>query len=216
MTGVLTPLATPRLLYTNKEYSKAVEAVQSLLPVTSNPAALSEAHLLLAKCYKGLGELKLSISSCNSAIQHNSKWKEPFLYRSACFQALHTSFTETAGDREENIARDRAEADIIGTASGATRATKQFHINIIILLLLYTAAVTGCVAVDWTCEPTDLTAKKDSPARRLLGRRDKEQVLVTRLDQALKLAQDGQTIFIEPGNNNITTSKPLRFRQKRF
>ena len=112
-------LADWRLLYTNKKYSKAVQAVQSLLPVTSNPAALSEAHLFLAKCYKGLGELKLSISSCNSAIQHNSKWKEPFLYRSACFQALHTSFTETAGDREENIARDRAEADIIGTASGA-------------------------------------------------------------------------------------------------
>ena len=42
---------------------------------------------MLAKCYKGLGDLKTCIASCNSAIEHNSKWKEPFLYRAACFQA---------------------------------------------------------------------------------------------------------------------------------
>ena len=72
-----------------------------------------QAHLLLAKCYKGLSDLKTAISCCNSAIEQNSKWKEPFLYRSACFQALHVAFLETEGDTKDNIERDRAQADII-------------------------------------------------------------------------------------------------------
>ena len=74
---------------------------------------MCQAHLLLAKCYKGLGDLKSCISCCNSAIEHNSKWKEAFLYRSACFQALHTAYLETDGDTLENIEVDRASADII-------------------------------------------------------------------------------------------------------
>ena len=74
---------------------------------------LCQAHLLLAKCYKGLGDLKSCISCCNSAIEHNSKWREAFLYRSACFQALHTAYLETDGDTPENIEVDRASADII-------------------------------------------------------------------------------------------------------
>ena len=72
-----------------------------------------QAHLLLAKCYKGRGELKRCIESCNSAIEQNSKWKEPFLYRAASFQALHAALLDTEGDTAANIARDRAEADIV-------------------------------------------------------------------------------------------------------
>jgi len=90
-----------------------VETLEEVLSTSSNRRLLSEAHLWLAKCHKGLGDLKTSISCCNSAIEQNSKWKEPYLYRSATFQALHTAFLETEGDTSDNIARDRASADII-------------------------------------------------------------------------------------------------------
>ena len=127
-----------------------------------------QAHLLLAKCYKGLGDLKTCIASCNSAIEQNSKWKEPFLYRSACFQALHTTLLETPGDSVENIQRDREEADII---------------------------------VDTDKEPTDITKHKNEEAKRRLLRRDPKKVplFVNKLDDALRLAENGQKIFIEAG-----------------
>ena len=127
-----------------------------------------QAHLLLAKCYKGLGDLKTCIASCNSAIELCSKWKEPFLYRAACFQALHTALLETAGDSGENIQRDRDEADII---------------------------------VDTEKEPTDITKHKNDEAKRRLLRRDPKKVplYVNKLDDALRLAENGQKIFIEAG-----------------
>ena len=129
---------------------------------------MCQAHLLLAKCYKGLGDLKSCISCCNSAIEHNSKWKEPFLYRSACFQALHTAYLETDGDTPENIEMARASADII---------------------------------VDPDCTPTDVTIYKEEEAkRRLLKRESKKQpIFVAQLDKALRLAADGQRIFLEAG-----------------
>ena len=125
-------------------------------------------HLLLAKCYKGLGDLKSCIACCNSAIEHNSKCKEPFLYRSACFQALHAAYLETDGDTLENIEKDRADANII---------------------------------VDPNCTPTDIVKSKEEEAKRRLLRKETKQevIFVKQLDQALRVAEDGQKIFIEAG-----------------
>jgi len=165
-------------LYSKKDYAGAILAGEDLLSQASNPQFLSEAHLLLAKCHKGLGDLKTCISCCNSAIEHNSKWKEPFLYRSACFQALHTSFLETAGDTPENIEKDRVEADII---------------------------------VDPSCTPTDVRISKEEEAKRRLLRREfkKQQIFVKELDEALRLAEDSQKIFLEAGVYTVSagTSK---------
>ena len=55
--------------------------------------------------------MKSAILACQSSIEARPKWKDPFLYRSACFQALHQYFTETDGDLEDNIAQDRNEAN---------------------------------------------------------------------------------------------------------
>ena len=132
-----------------------------------------QAHLLLAKCYKGRGELKRCIESCNSAIEHNSKWKEPFLYRAASFQALHAAFLDTEGDTAANIARDRAEADIV---------------------------------VDTRRPPSDLQTHREDEARRRLLRRGGEKVplYVDRLDEALRVAENGQKIFIEAGMYTVS------------
>jgi len=161
-------LATAKALYGKKDYKGAIKAGEDLLPYSSNPQHLSEAHLLLAKCYKGLGDLKTCISCCNSSIEHNSKWKEPFLYRSACFQALHTSYLESDGDTLENIEMDRVNADII---------------------------------VDPKCTPTDVVRSKEEEAKRRLLRKEqtKQKIYVNQLDEALRLAEDSQKIFIEPG-----------------
>ena len=97
-----------------------------------------QAHLLLAKCYKGLSDLKAAISCCNSAIQQNSKWKEPYLYRSACFQALHVAFLETEGDTKENIERDRTDADIIVDTSREPTDVKRHKEEEAKRILLYT------------------------------------------------------------------------------
>ena len=134
---------------------------------------LCQAHLLLAKCYKGLGDLKSCISCCNSAIEHNSKWREPFLYRSACFQALHTAYLETDGDTPENIDVDRASADII---------------------------------VDLNCTPTDVNIYKEEVAKRRLLKREikKQPMFVAQLDEALRLAADGQKIFLEAGTYTVS------------
>ena len=135
-----------------------------------------QAHLLLAKCYKGLSDLKTAISCCNSAIEQNSKWKEPFLYRSACFQALHVAFLETEGDTKDNIERDRAQADII---------------------------------VDTSREPTDVSRYKEEEAKRRLLRKNKEKVpiYVNKLDEALRLAENGQKIFIEAGVYTVSAGQ---------
>ena len=74
---------------------------------------VAEIHLSLAKCHKSLDDVRSAVASCNAAVSLSPKWKDPFLYRSACFQALHQSLVETDGDSEENVERDRAEANII-------------------------------------------------------------------------------------------------------
>ena len=135
---------------------------------------------MLAKCHKGLGDLKTSISCCNSAIEQNSKWKEPYLYRSATFQALHTAFLETDGDTSDNIARDRAGADII---------------------------------VDTSKEPTDVSRHREEEAKRRLLRKNKEKVplFVNKLDEALRLAENGQKIFIEAGVYTVSAGEGKGF-----
>ena len=45
-------------LYQEKEYQAAIDNLEEVLGGCSNKRLLSEAHLLLAKCYKGQGELK--------------------------------------------------------------------------------------------------------------------------------------------------------------
>ena len=80
---------------------------------TNDKSLLAELHLFLAKCHRGRNDLKSAISACESSIEARPKWKDPFLYRSACFQALHQSFTETPGDDPQNIEQDRKEADHI-------------------------------------------------------------------------------------------------------
>ena len=77
--------------------------------------------MLLAKCYRGKDDLKSAILSCESSIEARPQWKDPFLYRSACFQALHQYFQESDGDIIANIEQDRNEA--------------QFKVRILKLLL---------------------------------------------------------------------------------
>ena len=102
-------------LYAAKLYRECIQVLEGSLSdaATQGPILLAELHLLLAKCYKGLDELKNAILSCNSAIDHRPHWKDPFLYRSACFQAFHARLLETDGEDLANIERDRNEADII-------------------------------------------------------------------------------------------------------
>ena len=163
-------------LYQDKKFKEAIEVVEDVLGDSSNKRLLSEAHLLLAKCYKCQGDLKTCISSCNSAIEHNSKWKDPFIYRSACFQALHTAFLETDGDTSDNIDKDRAEADII---------------------------------VDTSKEPSDINKHKEEEAKRRLLRRNttKTPLYVNKLDDALRLAENGQKIFIEAGVYTVSAGE---------
>jgi len=167
-------LAKIKAFYSKKEYKDAIKVGGDLLPIYNNPKFLSEVHLILAKSYKGLGDLKTCISSCNSAIEHNSKWKEPYLYRSACYQALHTSFLETDGETSDHIEEDRKNADII---------------------------------VDPNCTPTDIEKAKEAEARRRLLRKDdkKQQIYVQQLDEALRVAECTQTIFIEKGTYRVSS-----------
>ena len=74
---------------------------------------LADIHLSLAKCHKSTDDVRSAIASCNAAVSLCPKWKDPFLYRSACFQALHQAFVETEGDSQDNVERDRVEATII-------------------------------------------------------------------------------------------------------
>ena len=74
---------------------------------------VADLHLSLAKCHKSMDDVRSAVASCNAAVSLGPKWKDPFLYRSACFQALHQAFVETDGDSEDNVERDRTEANII-------------------------------------------------------------------------------------------------------
>ena len=102
------------------------------------------------------------------------------MYRSACFQALHTAFLETDGDTIDNIERDRTEADII---------------------------------IDTSKEPTDISKYKDEEAKRRLLRRDTKKVplYVDKFEDALRLAENGQKIFIEAGVYTISAGDVYLF-----
>ena len=142
-------------LYAAKLYRECIQVLEGSLSdaATQGPILLAELHLLLAKCYKGLDELKNAILSCNSAIDHRPHWKDPFLYRSACFQAFHARLLETDGEDLANIERDRNEADII-VGQAVEGSTKKF---------------------------------------------------VSKIDEALTAAKDGDKIFIEPGFYDVTS-----------
>ena len=84
-----------------------------LSDASTNDVTLADLHLLLAKCHRGRNDLKSAILSCESSIEARPKWKDPFLYRSACFQALHQHFSESPGDTLDNIEQDRKEANFI-------------------------------------------------------------------------------------------------------
>lgn len=90
---------------------------------------LGELHLLLAKCHRGKSDLKSAILSCQSSIEARPKWPDPFLYRSACFQALHQFFLETDGDISENIDKDRSEADVVVRTSEELVAALKSNVN---------------------------------------------------------------------------------------
>jgi hypothetical protein len=115
-------------LYSSKLYRECIQVLESSLSdaATQGPVLLAELHLLLAKCYKGLDELKNAILSCNSAIDHRPHWKDPYLYRSVCFQAFHARLMETDGEDEANIQRDRVEADIVVGGQPVEDSGKQF------------------------------------------------------------------------------------------
>lgn len=88
-----------------------------LSDAANDKSVLAELHLLLAKCHRGRNDVKSAILSCQSSIEARPKWKDPFLYRSACFQALHQYFTETDGDLPANIEQDRQQATHIVRSS---------------------------------------------------------------------------------------------------
>ena len=85
---------------------------------------VADLHLSLAKCHKSTDDVRSAVASCNAAISLGPKWKDPFLYRSACFQALHQAFVETDGDSEGNVERDRTEANIIVDPEERTSASR--------------------------------------------------------------------------------------------
>lgn len=142
--------------YSSKLYRDCIQVLEKSLSdaATQGPIILAELHLLLAKCYRGLDELKNAILSCNSAIEHRPHWKDPYLYRSVCFQAFHSKLLETDGEDEANVERDRSEAEVI---------------------------VGG--------QPIDGSDKK----------------FVTRIDEALSVAKNGDKIFIEAGVYDVTS-----------
>jgi len=166
-----------RKLYTDKEFTQAIQAAEGLLPHCSSPRLLSETHLLLAKCHRGQGDLKSAILSCNSSIHHHSTWKEPFLYRSACFQALHTAYQETCGDCSETIAKDREEADIIVDPN---------------------AEESSGLSEEGKAEEEERRAKLRL-FRQDVSEPKSPRIVVNKIDEALRRAKEGQTIFVEPG-----------------
>jgi len=165
-----------RTLFSEKKYKEAIDLGEPTLPKCTNPRLISELHLLLAKCYRGIGDLKTCISSCNSAIEQYSLWKEPFLYRSACYQALHTSFTETDGDTIENIERDRQRADIVVDPNREPTEDKVEEED-----------------------PEKERLKRNRLLFRPAEREKKEQIVVNQISDALRKAKDGDIILVEKG-----------------
>ena len=84
-------------------YGYIVSFQDCLSDAANDKFLLGELHLLLAKCHRGKDDLKAAILSCESSIEARPQWKDPYLYRSACFQALHQFFQETDGDHASHI-----------------------------------------------------------------------------------------------------------------
>ena len=121
-------LSAAKKLYSDGNPKAAAAAFEDLLSEAANNGEeeedasnsggrssrnLADLHLSLAKCHKSMDDVRSAVASCNAAVSLGPKWKDPFLYRSACFQALHQAFVETDGDSEDNVERDRTEANII-------------------------------------------------------------------------------------------------------
>jgi hypothetical protein len=87
------------------------------LQVAGDADLLTDAHLALAECHRGLGDLKAALESCNSAVAAHGatvvRRKAAFETRAECMRALRTFFAESDGDSRDNIHRDRSEAGII-------------------------------------------------------------------------------------------------------
>ena len=78
-----------RRLYATQNYADCVNVLDECLSDAASEKGrpyVAELHLMLAKCYRGLGNLKDAIVSCNSALEQRPGWKDPYLVRSACFQ----------------------------------------------------------------------------------------------------------------------------------
>ena len=78
-----------RRLYASQKYAECSEVLNDCLSDAASEKGrpyLAELHLMLAKCYRGLDNLKDAIVSCNSALEKRPGWKDPYLVRSACFQ----------------------------------------------------------------------------------------------------------------------------------
>ena len=87
--SVNTKVQEARRLYASQNYTECSEVLNDCLSDAASEKGrpyLAELHLLLAKCYRGLDNLKDAIVSCNSAIEQRPGWKDPYLVRSACFQ----------------------------------------------------------------------------------------------------------------------------------
>ena len=86
-----------RRLYAAQLYSDCAHVLEECLSDAASEKGrpfVAELHLMLAKCYRGLGNLKDAVLSCNSALEQRPGWKDPYLVRSACFQVnviLHMS-----------------------------------------------------------------------------------------------------------------------------
>lgn len=162
-------------MYAGGHYDQAIREVEDTLPHLDNPRLLSEAHLLLGKCWKGRGDWKAAIASCNAAIACYSKWKEPYLLRSACFQALYTSFLETDGDTAGNIKQDREQADII---VGEVRR------NMV-------------VEVEEQVDSMRQLFRRDHQQTRT--------IYTSSIPEALRLVKDGGKIFVEKGVYEVSS-----------
>ena len=78
-----------RRLYAAQLYSDCAHVLEECLSDAASEKGrpfVAELHLMLAKCYRGLGNLKDAVLSCNSALEQRPGWKDPYLVRSACFQ----------------------------------------------------------------------------------------------------------------------------------
>ena len=80
-----------RRLYVAQNYNECAHVLNDCLSDAASEKGrpyVAELHLMLAKCYRGLDNLKDAIVSCNSALEQRPGWKDPYLVRSTCFQVL--------------------------------------------------------------------------------------------------------------------------------